>query len=129
MEIIFEVLFQFVGEVLLQILFEALAELGLHSVRELFRKPPNPWLAAIGYTIFGVIAGALSLWAFPALFIASHSVQIVSLVFTPIIAGIAMAALGAWRRRRDQDIIRLDKFAFGYLFALAMAIVRFTFGH
>jgi hypothetical protein len=129
MEIIFEVLFQFVGEVLLQILLEALAELGLHSVREPFRKPPNPWLAAIGYTTFGVIAGALSLWAFPALFIASHNVQIVSLVFTPIIAGIAMAALGAWRRRRDQDIIRLDKFAFGYLFALAMAIVRFTFGH
>lgn len=128
MEIIFELLFQLLGEVFLQIVVEALAELGLHSVREPFRKPPKPWLAAIGYAIFGAIAGALSLWAFPVLFIVSHSAQIVSLVFTPVVAGLSMAVLGAWRCRRGQDTIRLDKFAYGYLFALAMAVVRFTFG-
>ncbi len=129
MEILFELLFQFVGEVLLQIILEVLFELGLYSAREPFRRPPNPWLAAIGYGIFGAIAGAISLWIFPALFIVSHSGQVASLVLTPIVAGVAMAALGAWRRRRDQDTIRLDKFAYGYLFALAMAIVRFAFGH
>jgi hypothetical protein len=43
-------------------------------------------------------------------------------------AGLAMMARGAWRRRRDQELIRLDKFAYGYLFALAMALVRFNFG-
>ena len=128
MEIIFELLFQFLGEVFLQIVVEALAELGLYSVREPFRKPPNPWLAAIGYAIIGAIAGVLSLWAFPVLFIASHSAQIVSLVLTPVVAGLSMVALGAWRHRRGQDTIRLDKFAYGYLFALAMAVVRFTFG-
>jgi hypothetical protein len=129
MEIIFEILFQFVGELLLQVVFEVLAELGLRNAREPFKKPPNPLLAAVGYVLFGAIAGALSLWAFPALFIASHSGQLVNLVFTPIIAGATMTLLGAWRRRRDQDLIRLDKFAYGFLFALAMALVRFNFGH
>ena len=39
-----------------------------------------------------------------------------------------MAGIGAWRRRRDQELIRLDRFAYGYLFALAMAAIRFAFG-
>lgn len=129
MEIIFELLFQFVFEFLLQIVFEVLAELGMHSVKEPFKKPPNPWFAAIGYTILGTIAGALSLWIFPTLFLASENAQIAGLVLTPVVAGLAMAAFGAWRHRRNQTIIRLDKFAYGYLFALAMAVVRFAFGN
>ena len=36
--------------------------------------------------------------------------------------------LDAWRRRREDELVRLDKFAYGYLFALAMALVRFYFG-
>ena len=128
MEIIFEVLFSFIGEFLLQVLLEALAELGLHSMREPFRRPPNPWLAAIGYAILGAIAGGLSLLILPTLFVQSHSLQLMNVVLTPIAAGLAMMAIGAWRRRRDQEVIRLDKFAYGYLFALAMALVRFNFG-
>lgn len=128
MEIIFEILFQFVFEFLLQVVFEALAEFGLHSVKEPFKKPPNPWLAAIGYAIFGTIAGAISLWLFPTLFLVSETAQISGLVLTPIAAGLAMMMLGAWRRRKNQNLIRLDKFAYGYLFALTMAVIRFTFG-
>ncbi len=109
MELIFEILFQLVGEVLLQIVFEALAELGVRSVRKP-KKPLNPWLAAIGYMIFGSIAGGISLWLFPELFINSRSGQIASLVVTPIAAGAAMSLIGAWRLRRDQTLIRLDRF-------------------
>lgn len=126
MELIFEILFQLIGEVLLQIGFEALAELGVRSVRKP-KKPLNPWFAGIGYAIFGAIAGGFSLWLFPELFINSRGGQIASLIFTPIVAGAAMSTIGAWRRRRDQTLIRLDRFAYGYLFALAMALVRFAF--
>lgn len=128
MEIIFEVLFSFIGEILLQVLLEGLAELGLHSMRETWQRPPNPWLSAIGYALFGTIAGGLSLLVFPQLFVHSHAFQLMNVVLTPVAAGLAMMALGAWRRRRDQETIRLDKFAYGYLFALAMALVRFNFG-
>lgn len=109
-------------------LAEALAEFGLHSMREPFRTPPKPWLAAIGYAILGTIAGAISLLILPTLFVHSHGLQLMNVVVTPIAAGLAMMAIGAWRRRRDQELIRIDQFAYGYLFALAMALVRYSFG-
>jgi len=37
-------------------------------------------------------------------------------------------AIGAWRRRRGQRPVLLDRFAYGYLFALVMALVRLRFG-
>lgn len=128
MEVIFELLFEFFGEVLLQDVFEVLAEFGLQSLNAPFKKKPEPWLAGIGYAVFGALAGGVSLLIFPMLFVASHGGQVLNLVFAPVMSGLAMVALGMWRVRRDQDTIRLDKFAYGYVFALAMALVRFSFG-
>lgn len=129
MEIIFEIIFSFAGEFLLQVILEVFAELGLHSMHETWRRPPNPWMAAIGYALFGTIAGGLSLLLFPTLLVHSHTLQLLNVILTPIAAGLAMMAMGAWRRRREQEVIRLDKFAYGYLFALALALVRFNFGN
>ena len=134
MEIVFEILFvllQFVGELVLQVILEALAELGLHSVRETFRrpKPSHPALAAVGYAILGAAAGAISLWLFPQLFIDTPRLRILNLLVTPVAAGAVMASIGAWRRKRDKELIRLDRFAYGFLFALAMALVRFVWAH
>ena len=46
-------------------------------------------------------------------------------MLTPLAAGTAMAALGAWGRRREEKTIRLDRFGYGFAFALSMALVRF----
>lgn len=134
MEIIFELIFalvQLVGELILQIILEAIVEIGLHSVREPFRrpKPLHPALAAIGYAILGAMAGAISLWIFPRLLINTDWLRVANLMITPIAAGGVMAAVGAWRRKRDRELIRLDRFTYGFLFALAMAGVRFVWGH
>ena len=128
MEFLFELLFEFLGELLLQVVGELLFEVGLRSLAAPFKKRPNPYLASIGYVLLGAAAGGLSLWIFPSLFIGSHSGRIANAVVTPFIAGGCMAALGAWRRRRDQELILLDRFAYGYLFALVMALVRLRFG-
>jgi hypothetical protein len=128
MEILFELLFEFLGELVLQVVGELLFEVGLRSLAAPFRKRPNPYLASIGYVLLGALAGGLSLWVFPSLFIASHSGRIANAIVTPFIAGGCMAAIGAWRRRRDQELILLDRFAYGYLFALVMALVRLRFG-
>lgn len=138
MEIIAEILIQivwailqFLGEFVLQAVFELIAELIGRSVKEPFRrpKPINPWFAAVGYIIFGIAAGALSLWLLPALFITSPWLRIANLILTPVVAGLLMERLGAWRERKDQETIRLDTFAYGFLFALSMALVRFAWGH
>ncbi len=138
MEIIAEIIIQivwwilqFFGELLLQAFGELIAELIGRSVKEPFRrpKPIHPWLAAIGYGIFGAITGAISLWVLPALFISAEWLRIVNLIATPLVAGLMMERLGAWREMKDQETIRLDTFAYGFIFALSMALVRFTWGH
>jgi hypothetical protein len=107
-----------------------MAELLGHAAREPFRRPEpiKPWLAAIGYLLFGAAAGGLSLWFVPEHFIKIGWLRWVNLLFGPIAAGGVMNAIGTWRRYRDMRIIRLDTFAYGYCFALAMAVVRFAWG-
>jgi hypothetical protein len=129
MEFIFELLFEIFGEFILQFVFEALSEVGLHAFgKSSARRPSSPWLAVAGYVVLGGLCGALSLWLFPTFFVRSHAGRGISLVVTPVLAGAAMALVGAWRRQRGQELLRLDKFAYGYAFALSMAAVRFSFG-
>ena len=113
----------------MQIAFEILCELGLHRINETFTQKPNPWLAAIVCALFGTLAGAVSLCVFPNLFISSYQGRLINLSVTPVLSGCTMTVLGAWRARRGQDPIRLDRFSYGYLFALAMAAIRFHFGN
>ena len=137
MEILFEILFQiivwilqFIGELLLQIFGEALAELGLRSLREPFRRPQplHPALAGLGYFLFGLMAGGLSLWVVPALFIQVPWLRVANLLVMPLIAGLVMSAIGRFRRRQGQELIRLDTFAYGAVFAFGMSLVRFIWG-
>jgi len=124
---LFAWLLQSLGEVLVQIAVEIVVELMGHSLKEPFRRPEplHPWLAVILYFILGGLAGGVSLWLFPQLFIKSPLLTKINLLLTPIISGLIMSWIGAWRRHREQQLIRLDTFAYGFCFALAMALVRF----
>jgi hypothetical protein len=121
-----EFLFEVVGEFLLQAIGEALVELGLHSVAEPFRRTPDPWLAALGYALFGSVLGGLSLLIAPTN-LTPAPWRLMNLIATPLAVGGLMAAMGAWRARRTEPVLRIDRFAYGYLFALSLALVRFFF--
>jgi hypothetical protein len=125
------VILQFLGELVLQFVGELIFELIGRSIAEPFRRarPISPWFAAMGYALFGAVAGAISLWALPTLFITAHWLRTANLFLTPICAGMLMASVGGWRRRHNQEVIRLDTFAYGFCFALSMAIIRFVWGH
>jgi hypothetical protein len=132
-EIILQVLggiLQFLGELLLQVVFEAIAELFGHAVKEpLRRRPPvQPWLAASGYLILGAAAGSLTVWLVPDLFIKTEWLRVANLLLTPTAAGFIMGAIGSWRERREKEVLRLESFAYGFCFAFAMAVVRYAFG-
>jgi hypothetical protein len=122
-----EALFSIFGELLIQLLGELLLEFGFHALAEPFRREPNPWLAALAYAAFGAAAGGLSLWLLPTHLTPAGLMRTLNLMFTPIVAGLAMAALGAWRVRRGQPLLRIDRFLYGYVFALGLALVRFFF--
>lgn len=121
-----EILFEIFGEFFFQVLLQALTEAGLHAWAKPLRKPANPYLAALGYTLFGAMAGGLSLMVFAHNFVPAPW-RMANMLVMPVASGWLMSALGAWRERRGQDRIRIDRFAYGYLFALGLGLVRFFF--
>lgn len=122
LEFIAEVL----GELLLQVVVEALAQAGVHAVRhpDAPPKPHSPWLVALGYAVFGAVGGGLSLWVFPDYLIRSTPGRVAYLLLAPVAAGAAVAAIGLWRSKRGLPRYGIDRFACGYVFALAFALVR-----
>lgn len=122
-----EFLLQLLGEFLAQFAGEALAEAGLHSLTDSRQYKVNPWLAAAGYALFGAIAGALTLWLLPEYLVRGEVLRMVNLLVTPLAVGGAMCLVGAWRERRGDTLLRIDRFAYGYLFALSLALVRYCF--
>jgi hypothetical protein len=127
MEAFLEVILQIFFELFLQLIGEVACEFGLQSLSEIFERKPNPWLAGIGYILLGAAVGALSLLVARSTFIHHSTLRIANLFLTPLLAGLLMAAIGHWRRKRGQDLIRLDRFGYGFLFAFSMALVRFLY--
>ena len=125
MSILLEILLEFV----VPLFAEFLAELTLHKLRSMpsMRKTGRVVLTAILYLGVGLVAGFISLLIFPKAFARSSTVPGISLVVTPILGGVFLSYI-AWLRVRTWDwTIRLETFAYGYLFAFAMTLLRFYF--
>ena len=125
MAFMFEIIFQFLGEILLQLLFECLAELGFRSLADTVSKPRNPLLSAIGFIIWGALAGAISLWILPQSPIDNIDFRRLNLILTPLLVGGIMMLIGRERSRRGQIVMRLDRFGYAFVFAFSMAVVRY----
>ena len=125
LEAIVEIIFEF----LLQLIFEVAAELGLHTARDLARGGGEMplWIALIGYPFLGAALGFISLFIYPYRLVPHAPVPGVSLVVAPVLAGLSMWGIGWLRRRKQGPVIRLNRFSYGFIFALAMSIVRFWF--
>ena len=54
-------------------------------------------------------------------------VILATLVLAPFAAAASMILLGGARARRGQQLVDLDRFAYAYLFALGLGIIRFIF--
>jgi hypothetical protein len=124
-EWLFEVLFQIFGELILQFIFEALAQAGLHFFKRPNRESANPALSFVGYAIFGAFAGWLSTLLFPHYLLRTHHARLLYLFVAPAAVGAGIAAIGSWRARRGQSGVGIDRFIFGYVFAFLFALVRF----
>jgi hypothetical protein len=129
MEIIAEALLGFILEVILPLLGEIAFEALLRCLGEPFvsRERRNAIAAGIGYFLIGLILGGLSLLIFPRSFVRSETFHGINLLITPVVSGLVMAAIGRWRERKGETLLRLDSFVYGFLFAFAMALVRFVY--
>jgi hypothetical protein len=132
MELLAEILLwvgQLLLEVLLQLLFEILAELGLWAAKKTLRSagPVRPVLVLVGYLLLGGALGGISLVFFPQKFAVPMWLQIANIAISPVVVGVAMVWVGQRRSLRGQQAILLHKFWFGFAFALVFALVRFRF--
>ena len=129
MELLLNIIFEFLLEFILQIVGEVLVEVALQrfSRAAWVRKTLNATLAGLMYFGLGLITGWLSIMIFPHSFIRSSRLHGISLLITPLLAGSTMACVGWMRRRQGKLVIQLDSFAYGFLFAFGMALVRFLF--
>jgi hypothetical protein len=127
-EILAGLLFSFL-EFLLQLAFSLLVDLGFHSLKQttVKREERNPILAGIGYALLGLICGGVSLLIFPEAIVRSGRFHGVNVLVAPAMAGLGMAGLGWLLERSGKRRLRMDSFAYGFIFALPMALVRFYF--
>ena len=122
-----EILFEAFAELLIEVFGELLVAVGLHVLSAPFQDEANPWVAAAGYTVFGAVAGGLSLLVLPHHLAPPGWMRYANLVFTPLAAGGCMAAIGAWRARHGRRVVPIERFLFGFVFAAGMAAVRTVF--
>jgi hypothetical protein len=129
MAFILEILIQLVGELLLQVVADMLVEWGIQGVAQAVKRQlASPLFAAIGYILLGAVAGGISLLIFPRHLIRVPWLKFLGLAAVPLAAGVAMSLVGWLRRRPGRELIRLDSFIYGFVFALAMTLIRFFWG-
>jgi hypothetical protein len=121
LEIVLEIAGELLFELVVQLLFEFGARVLLAPFRSLAVSLRAPWLA-----LAGAAAGALSLAVVPHAVFERPWLRVANLLVTPLIAGGAVAALGAFRARRGLVVLPFDRFLGGFAFALAFALVRFV---
>lgn len=126
MELLFEILFEFVGELLVQIFFQGLGGIGSNMINaHRTRGPRHPVVSVVGHTVAGLGLGALTLVWFPHSFAHSEFVRIGTLIASPLATGLLTAIIGARRHRAGRTTVLMETFSYGFLFALAFALVRF----
>lgn len=119
-----ELIFEVIGEFLIQLVIEILVELGIYRMSG--HKERNPFFSVMGYVLLGAALGALSLLLFPNYLVPS-AWRMANLVLTPVAVGYGMVLTGKWRARRGQVVPGIDRFVFGFLFAFSLGLARFLF--
>jgi hypothetical protein len=124
-----ELFLEIIFEGLLQLGTQLLVELGYRGLAETIapRQDRNPILAGFGYALLGLIVGGLSLFIFPEAIARGERFHGINVLVAPALAGLGMAGLGWLLERSGRRRLRIDSFAYGFIFALPMSLVRFYF--
>jgi hypothetical protein len=124
-----ETVFELILEALIQIGGEFFFEQGFRSISETIstRQESSTIQAGICNALIGLIAGGLSLLIFPNSFVRSERLHGISLLVSPVLAGLGMAGFGWLLEHTGKRRLRLDSFVYGFIFAFPMAIVRYIY--
>ena len=118
---------ELLAEFLLESAFAGLAGVLLRAFR-LFRvrvRRANPAVATAGFGLIGLSLGFVSVWVFPHHLVRPTRVHGIVLLVSPILTGLLMAQIGRTVRRWSRQPVRIESFGYGFIFALALGLVRF----
>ncbi len=128
LEFLFELLFEFFGEFILQLvaeLFGGAFRAGWYKLtgreRQLSQIHESCWSV-----VTGIAAAAGTLWIFPHLALRLHWLQMLNILVAPVVAGLLVERLRAWREKRSG--FSFPVFAYAALFGVAFAGTRWLFG-
>lgn len=130
-EAIFEIIFGFVAELVLEFFAEVLIELGITSVAEKFSNSTRSRVFGfVLYGIAGTVLGAVSVYSFPKITFANPLTPTLYFIVSPIIAGLSLSIVSYFivRDTRPVSWFEWEKFLCGFLFAGMYAISRVFFG-
>jgi len=131
-ELLFELLLAFAElflEVLLEFAGEALLDLALRAVAEVFEsfRVAGPVIASVGYTLLGALAGRFSLLIFPHPLVHPSRLHGINLLVSPIVTGLVMSLIGSTLSRQGKKVTQIESFRYGFAFAFGMALIRYLF--
>jgi hypothetical protein len=123
----FAIIIEFILEVLLELFGEFFVELFIRAGANIpwVNKAATNLLTALVYFGIGAFIGWVSLWVFPKAFVRSESLHGISLVITPLLAGLVMAAIGWIRTQQGKLATQIERFSYGFALAFGMALIRF----
>jgi len=112
--------------------FESIVPAGGRSCAVLTENPlqnysPNRERLLCGYLLMGAISGIISVSVFPMHLFVSPVLQILNLAITPLVLGSIFEATGRWRSNHDKPRYSVDRFSYGFTFALTMRLIRYFF--
>lgn len=127
-EVFFELVFEFFGELLLQLLFELFGsafKTGWHKLRGRDQAISTAQ-ETIWSVLTGIVAGAVTVLLFPVLAIRLPWLQVLNLALAPLVAGLLVERVRAWRASRRE--FNWPVFAYAALFGLLFVLTRWLFG-
>jgi hypothetical protein len=129
MEDILLVLLEILGGLFFEAAFEFVAALVLRGIEAMLDTGDfkNPWLACVGYAFLGAVVGGISVFVFPHPLVHPSRVPGVSVIVSPVLAGLGMSVVGSVQRKRNKKVMQIESFGYGFAFAFGMALVRFFF--
>ena len=116
-------------EPLLEIFFQALFEFfGELVFDQTFRRSPVTGRLRVGfYAMVGLAAGFISLLVLPQHSVSNTTWRIAALIINPALIGFLMMRLGRWRERRKGQAYGLEAFWPAWGFAFSLGLVRVLF--
>jgi hypothetical protein len=120
-----------IAEILLEtgieIAGEALASLLTRATSKLFKSISdfNPVANTFALGMLGTLVGFLSVVTYPHPLVHPSRIHGISVIVSPLITGFVMSQLGRLLRNHGRKVMPIESFGYGFVFAFAMALVRF----